>query len=218
MKVIYPDRFNFREPVNLTFTSSALKYSAIIDDQRILYGKMRRVLTFLISGEDYRAAINEIEHCREYFLILLPLHPIRMKVRDDTDLVGETDLVVDGNIFHRPLTLTVNYESGYPDAVVGTGGPVAIYDLNARTYTFNTISRGGSYDAGSGSFGSIGAPFNTSLIQLEDPIPGSILAKNLAILDFIYAQYIPGNQAQDITGRIGEGRVSFEEIFEGEKW
>lgn len=217
MILIKPSMVNFRERVSLTFQGSTVRYSAIADDQRICYGRVRRLITFLITGDDYRKRLNEIEHSNDYFLVFMPFYPVRMKTLDDTDLNGETDLVVDGNIFRRPMTLWSNFESLYPDNVTGKGvGPIAVFDWNAENYQINQILKAGSYD--SGTFGPVGEPFNTSLVRLSSAINFSIKAKNLVLLDFMYAQYLPGNAASDISGRVGEGLVTFEEIFEGEKW
>lgn len=211
MRIIYPRYIDWSEAPILSFRGVSSMYNFRNHDYSNQVGKIRRTLAIKIREEYIEEILNLIMGNEGYqFLVILPFFPMSYYNPDDTNLLGEVNLLIDGNIYNRPMTVISNLR--YASGSFGVKGTEELLLMNKITEDLQ-INRFQSIQPIVGSWGS---DFPYLQVTLQGAINIPVTQIQLVVYNFFYGRIVDDNSQECYNNHTGDLAVAFEEIFEDE--
>lgn len=211
--IVFPDVINWNEKVSYGITNYNSEYDQQAGGQRLSNARPRRYLAFSISEEKIDIYGNIFEkNILEPVEVALPFYPMYCLVKDDTELQGNTQVVLNVNFWKRPLTCISDLQYGWPaPKFTGIDNFIVINTIN-KNYEIKQIIEAERNDNG----GVIGEDFNQTKITLNTAIGIQIKAKELMICNYMKAMITAPQEIERFTINTGNFNVALVEIYEDE--
>lgn len=209
--LLYTKDFNWIEPVKLGLRASINSFSASGGGrQGTSSGKSRWWVTGLMSDVAVEKKFNELLQSLDSAIdVLLPFFPIKCFTKDSFDLIGQTSIQIEGNIFKRPLTVDSQLNTSWPNPAFRGLFPLALMNEVTEAWEVHEITSAQADDP-------CGNVINSSTLTLDSPVGINIQRMYLVGYNYLQMRITNPVEVSKHSEYAGELALELEEIMPGE--